>query len=110
MSTDFSLQPPPRNDCVTGWLLIAIGIYTVLLVGFLNVIVLSSGKVVDQAIFLMADGMILLWIVLGGSLTPLLRRRLVPRLVAIPVGWRLRFVVLARLASAPQRSHTLTMG
>ena len=43
----------------------------------------------------MADGMILLWIIVGGSITPILQRRLGPRLAAIPIGWRLRFVVLS---------------
>lgn len=29
----------------------------------------------DRAIILMADGLILFWIVIGGSLTPVLRKR-----------------------------------
>lgn len=70
-----------RSDRIARWLLIAIGIYSGLLVALLNVFILSSGKVENRAILLMADGMILFWIVAGGSLTPLLRKRLVPRLV-----------------------------
>ena len=69
---------PSHPDRITRWLLIAIGIYSGLLVTLLNVFILSSGKVNDRAIILMADGLILFWIVIGGSLTPLLRRRLVP--------------------------------
>jgi len=42
----------------------------------------------------MADGLILIWVVGFGALTPLLRDRLVPYLVRIPLGWRLRFVLL----------------
>ena len=74
----------PATDRITRWLLIAIGIYSAVLVSFLNLVILNSDKVKDRAIFLMADGMILLWIIVGGSLTPLLRKRLVPRMVAIP--------------------------
>ena len=42
----------------------------------------------------MAGGLILFWVVIGGSLTPTLRNRLVPRLAAIPMAWRVRFVLL----------------
>jgi hypothetical protein len=95
MTTDAAATPPqPRTDRITRWLLIAIGIYSSLLVSLLNVFILSSGEVQDRAIFLMADGLILFWIVIGGSLTPVLRQRLVPRLAAIPLDWRVRFVLL----------------
>jgi hypothetical protein len=99
----------PATDRVTLWLLIAIGFYSFLLVGFLNLIVLNSENVKDRAIFLMADGMILLWIIVGGSLTPLLRRRLVPRLAAIPVGWRLRFMVLCTVMALIEEVITTSM-
>jgi hypothetical protein len=92
MATDSAPNSPLATDRVTRWLVIAIGIYSFLLVSFLNLIVLNSGKPKDRAIFLMADGMILLWIVIGGSLTPFLRQRLVPRLAAVPLDWRIRFV------------------
>jgi hypothetical protein len=42
----------------------------------LGAIIFTSGSRVERAIFLMADGLILLWIVLDGALTPPLRRRL----------------------------------
>jgi hypothetical protein len=97
------------TDRATRWLLIAVGVYSVLLVTFLNLIVLNSDNVKDRAIFLMADGMILLWIVLGGSLTPLLRRRLVPRLATIPIGWRLRFVILSTIMALIEEVITTSM-
>jgi hypothetical protein len=82
-------------DRVTRWLLIAVGVYSALLVGLLNLIVLASGSARDRAIILMADGLILVWVILGGSLTALLRDRLVPPLAALPLRWRLRFVLLS---------------
>jgi hypothetical protein len=75
-------------------LVIAIGIYSFGLVTLLNVHVLSSATTKDRAIILMADGLILFWIIIGGSLTTLLRVRLIPRLIAILLDWRLRFVLL----------------
>lgn len=59
---------PQRTDRITRWILIAIGIYTCLLVSLLNVFLLGSGKVIDRAIILMADGLILFWIVIGGQI------------------------------------------
>jgi hypothetical protein len=99
----------PRNERVTRWLLIAIGVYSVLIVSLLNVVILTSGDTNARAIFLMADGMILLWIVLGGSLTPMLRKTLVPRLIAIPMGWRIRFVLLCTAMALIEEVITTSM-
>lgn len=108
MTTD-TTGPQPRTDRITRWLLIAIAIYSGLLVTLLNAVVLSSGKIKDRAIFLMADGLILFWLVIGGSLTPMLRKRLVPRLVAIPMDWRLRFVLLCSAMALLEEVITTTM-
>jgi hypothetical protein len=111
MTTDPQLptDPPPRTDRITRWLLIAIGIYSGLLVTLLNVFILASGKVNERAIILMADGLILFWIVIGGSLTPMLRRRLVPRLAITPMGWRLRFVLFCTAMALLEEVITTTM-
>jgi hypothetical protein len=103
--------PPKRQsaDRITRWLLIVIGIYSVLLVGLLNAVILNSDKARDRAIFMMADGMILLWIIVGGSLTPLLRRRLVPRIAAIPIDWRVRFVLFCTAMALIEEIITTTM-
>jgi hypothetical protein len=92
-TTDSPLPTKPAPNRITRWLLIAVGIYSFLLVSFLNLVILNSDKARDRAIFLMADGMILLWIIVGGSLTPMLRRWLVPRIATIPIDWRVRFVL-----------------
>jgi hypothetical protein len=100
---------PKPTDRITRWMLIAIGIYSAILVSFLNLVILNSDNVKDRAIFLMADGMILLWIIVGGSLTPMLRRRLVPKLAAIPIDWRLRFVLLCTAMALIEEVITTTM-
>ena len=109
MSTDSIPNAPLATDRVTRWLLVAIGVYSVLLVGFLNLVVLTSGKVNERAIFLMADGMILLWIIIGGSFTMILQTRLTPRLMAIPIGWRLRFVILSTIMASIEEAITTSM-
>ena len=115
MSTDSTPEAPQApeapltTDRVTRRLLVGVGVYSILLVGILNLIVLTSGKVREKAIFLMADGMILLWIIVGGSLTPFLKKRLVPRLAAIPIGWRLRFVMLSTIMALIEEVITTSM-
>ena len=97
------------TDRITRWVLVAIGVYSAFVVGLLNLVVLNSGKVKDRAIFLMADGMIFFWIILGGALTPMLRRRLVPKLAALPIDWRVRFVLFCIAMALIEEVITTTM-
>jgi len=109
MAADSAPNSPLATDRATRWLVIAIGIYSFLLVSLLNLVVLNSGKAKDRAIFLMADGMILLWIVIGGSLTPFLRQRLVPRLATIPLDWRIKFVSFCTVMALIEEVITTSM-
>lgn len=94
---------------ITRRILIAIGVYSLLLISFLNWVILHSDNVRDRAIFLMADGLILLWIVLGGCLTLLLQDKLVPWLTAIPLHWRVRFVLLCTALALFEEVITTSM-
>ena len=107
MKTVAAVPPQPRTDRITRWILIAI--YSGLLVTLLNIFILSSGKVRERAIFLMADGLILFWIIVGGSLTPMLRKQLVPRMIVIPMDWRLRFVLLCTAMALLEEVITTSM-
>lgn len=84
-------RPP---DTIARWLLAGAGVYSLALVTLLNVVFVGSGSTDERAVILMADGLILLWVVVGGALTLRLRSRLVPRLRALRVDWRVRFVAL----------------
>lgn len=44
-----------------------------------------------------------------GSLTPMLRRRLVPRITAIPIDWRVRFVLFCTAMALIEEVITTTM-
>ncbi len=109
MTEALSCSATATDDRCTRWLLTAIGMYSFLVVGFLNLVILSSGNAKDRAIFLMADGMILLWIIVGGAITPMLQKRLVPRLVAIPIDWRFRFVLLSTAMALIEEAITTSM-
>lgn len=100
---------PRSADRVTRWLLVAVGVYSALIVGLLNAVVLSSGSVKDRAIFLMADGMIVLWIIVGGSLTAMFGRRIAARVAAIPLDWRIRFVAGCTLLALIEEAITTSM-
>jgi hypothetical protein len=104
-----SITSVTADDRITRWILVVIGVYSALLVGFLNLVILNSPKARDRAIFLMADGMILLWIIVGGSLTPMLRKLLVPQLTKIPVDWRVRFVLFCTAMALIEEVITTTM-
>lgn len=109
MATHSAPEPSPTTDRVTRWLLMAIGVYSFALVTLLNIFLLGSGKTIDRAIILMADGLILFWIIIGGSLTPTLRRRLVPKLAAIPIDWRVRFVLFCTAMALIEEAITTSM-
>jgi hypothetical protein len=109
MSTDSTPEAPLTIDRVTRRLLIAIGVYSIVLVVVLNLIVLNYCKWHEKAVFMMAGGMILPWVIVGGSVTPFLQRRLVPRLVAMPIGWRLRFVILSTIMALIEEVITTSM-
>lgn len=110
MTHEPAAQPTARpTDRVTRWLLTVLGIYSALVVTLVNVILLSSGKTRERAIILMGDGLIVFWIIVGGSLMPLLRRRLVPRLAAVPLDWRVRFVLFCTAMALMEEVITTTM-
>jgi hypothetical protein len=98
-----------KSDRIIRWILMAIGVYSVGLVSLINLVILRSGKTEERAIILMADGMILLWLVLGGAMTPWLRTRLVPRISSIPLDWRARFVLFATIMALTEEAITTTM-
>jgi len=109
MTSDAAVAQPRRTDPITRWLLIAVGVYSFALVTLLNVFLLGSGSTNNRAIILMADGLILFWIIIGGSLMPMLRRRLVPKLSGVPIDWRVRFVLLCTAMALLEEVITTTM-
>lgn len=100
---------PRSADRATRWLLIAVGVYSAIVVGLLNAVVHSSGSVKDRAILLMADGMIVLWIIAGGSLTAMFGRQVASRVGAVPLDWRVRFVVGCTLLALVEEVITTSM-
>lgn len=62
-----------------------------------------------RAIFLMAGGLIVLWIILGGFLMVRSRDRIRAWVLAIPLGWQLKFVLFCTLMACLEEAITTTM-
>lgn len=90
-------------------LIVAFGIWGLLATSLVSVVAILSGKLVFRAVIMMADGLVLFWIILGGTAMRLLRDR--ARLVVgkIPLDWRLKFVVFATLLALTEEAVTTTM-
>ena len=98
-----------KQDRKTRILLKIIGVYTVLFVSLLNRFVLGEGESNERAIILMADGLILIWIVIGGLLTPKIRDWIVPLVKNSKMNWKLRFILLCTLLVLIEEAITTTM-
>jgi hypothetical protein len=66
-------------------------------------------KPAERATLLMADGLGLLWIVLGGSLMLGFREPMRQRVLTVPLDWRLRFVLFATLLALVEEATTTIM-
>lgn len=102
-------RPSPTAQRAAQAALLAVAVYSLLVIGILNFAFVPSNSAASRAIVLMADGLILLWIVIGGTLTPVLRKRLVPYLVRLPVDWRVRFVLLSTVMALVEEAITTGM-
>jgi hypothetical protein len=100
--SDVELIPPahfrfrlPTRKSLVGFLLIVISAWGVLSTTALTVFILSKDQDPDhRAIIRMGVGLILIWCVLGGLVMWGLRERFVRWATRIPLGWRVRFVLL----------------
>jgi hypothetical protein len=67
------------------------------------------GRPRQRAVILMAWGLILLWIGVGGALSFLLRERVGPALAALRLDWRVQFVLFATILALIEEAITTTM-
>jgi hypothetical protein len=74
----------------TGFIIL-LGSY--LIVSFVLVYLFTRGDRIAHAIISMGSGLILFWVILGGSCMYLLRRKIKHIIQRIPVNWRLKFVL-----------------
>jgi hypothetical protein len=85
------------------------GAWAVIIAIFFLATTLTSPAPVTRAIAGMALGLFLFWIVLGGALTLLLRKRVRKILRYFDAHWRLAFVLFATLLALLEEAVTTTM-
>ena len=77
--------------------------------GFAVLMTIAQDEPVGRAIIGMMWGLILLWVVLGGLLMLHFRDGIRARVLAIPLGWQLKFVLFATLLALIEEAVTTTM-
>jgi hypothetical protein len=90
-------------------LILAIGIWLAITSCFIAWIALAFGQPNFRAVILMALGLILFWVLLGGMTMRWLRDSIRIRMQAIRIDWRIQFVLFATLLALIEEWITTTM-
>ena len=92
-------------------LIILIGIYSILFVGFLTLAVSSdpSFEPWETAILKMALTLIVVWIIILGSLMYFFRDKIKKFVLKIPMGWKKKFVLFAIFLALVEEAITTTI-
>jgi hypothetical protein len=85
------------------------GVWAVVIALFFLATTLNAPDPVTRAIAGMALGLFLFWIVLGGALSLLLRKRIRSVLRRFDAHWRIAFVLFATLMALLEEAVTTTM-
>jgi hypothetical protein len=91
-------------------LVIAIGIYSALFISLVSFLTLASeAPAYQKATLKMALGLILVWIILGGTLTLRFRDRIRDLALGIPLPWGLKFFLFCTLLALMEEGVTVSM-
>lgn len=99
-----------RRERVEHALILAIAVYSAVVVTIIGAAVLiGSSSSRERAILLMAIGLILLWVALGGFLTLRYRGRIRDFMLRAPIRWEWKFLILATALALIEEAITTTM-
>lgn len=104
-----NLNLTSKPDRLTRILLKVIGVYAIFFVLLVNIFIINGGKPHERAIIFMADGLILIWIVIGGWFTPKIRDWIVPLVKKNKMNWKIRFILLCTLFALIEEAITTSM-
>ena len=111
-ASQMEMVPAPAGRRV-GWFVRALvwlfGAWALLIAAFFLATTLTASDPVTRAIAGMALGLFLFWIVLGGALSLLLRKRVRSALRRFDAHWRIAFVLFATLMALLEEAVTTTM-
>ncbi|MGA2663984.1 MAG: hypothetical protein ABSF83_03485 [Nitrososphaerales archaeon] len=103
-------QPPAALRARVERLLIRVlVVYTAVAFPFVVVVNVFGGDARARAIILMAAGLVLLWVVLGGCLTLRYRDRVREAVLRVGVRWEWRFLLMATGMALLEEAITTTM-
>ena len=87
--------------CLAGWT-----VFSTSVVLALN---LDPARPVARAVILMGAGLVLLWVIVGGTLMRLQRGRARALIRSLPGGWQVKFVLLCTLLALAEEAITVMM-
>lgn len=95
----------------SGHLIKALGVYSFCVVAVVSFLILGSDAttVHQKATIKMALGLILFWVVIGGTLMYRYREPIGRYIRDIPLNWRLKFVIFATILALVEEAVTVTM-
>jgi hypothetical protein len=90
-------------------LIYLLGIWLALSTAVVLFVALTAMGPNSRAVILMGAGLILLWVVLGGTLMVAFRNRIRPVILGLPGDWRLKFVLFSTLLALLEEAVTVSM-
>jgi hypothetical protein len=95
----------------SGHLIKALAIYSTCIISLISFLILASDEtdVHQKAIIKMALGLILFWIVIGGTLMYRYREPISGLVRNIPLNWRIKFILFATVLALLEEVVTVTM-
>lgn len=98
-----------KKYLTSGCLIAVIGGWLGISTSAVLAIALLSAQPNFRAVILMGSGLVLFWIVLGGSAQRLLRNPVRAIVQALQIDWRIKFVLLATVLALAEEAVTTTM-
>jgi hypothetical protein len=98
-----------KSHLTTANLIIALAVWTAISTTLVFIFVMRGGTPAERAVICMGAGLVLLWIVLAGSLMRIYRDRIKAVALAVPLGWKAKFILFATLLALIEEVITTTM-
>lgn len=97
----------PRD--VPALLIKGLAVYSAVLISVVSFFILVGGEARTRAILMMGWGLLLIWVVLGGSLMLRFREPIAAFVRALPGDWRVKFVLFATILALLEEAVTTSM-
>ncbi|MBW2989130.1 hypothetical protein KY358_02300 [Candidatus Woesearchaeota archaeon] len=86
-----------------------LAVYSIIVVVIVSSIVLSGDNGHDKAVIKMGLGLIIIWVIIGGTIMFKLKERIRKAVLKIPLSWKIKFIVFATFLALVEEAITTTM-